>query len=115
MGDVCPIPVVKAKKAIKELGGSGEVEVLVDNPIAVENLTKLAKNLGCTAAAEKKGEAEYSVKIAVGEGAAEPTDGGESCYMPAGKSVSWWRWLPGRWERATMNSARCSQRDLFLL
>ena len=39
-GDACPLPVVKAKKAIAELHGSGEVEVLVDNEIAVQNLTK---------------------------------------------------------------------------
>ena len=29
-GDTCPLPVVKAKKAISELKGAGEVEVLVD-------------------------------------------------------------------------------------
>ena len=34
-GDTCPLPVVKAKKAISELKGAGEVEVLVDNEIAV--------------------------------------------------------------------------------
>ena len=38
-GDACPLPVVKAKKAIAELRGPGEVEVLVDNEIAVQNLT----------------------------------------------------------------------------
>ena len=27
MGDACPLPVVKAKNAIKELGGAGTVEV----------------------------------------------------------------------------------------
>ena len=42
MGDTCPIPVVKTKNAIKELGGSGEVQTLVDNEIAVQNLTKMA-------------------------------------------------------------------------
>ena len=36
-GDTCPLPVVKAKKAISELKGAGEVEVLVDNEIAVQN------------------------------------------------------------------------------
>ena len=30
-GDACPLPVVKAKKAIAELNGAGEVEILVDN------------------------------------------------------------------------------------
>ena len=31
IGDICPIPLVKAKEAIKELNGAGVVEVLVDN------------------------------------------------------------------------------------
>ncbi len=42
MGDTCPIPVVKTKNAIKELNGAGVVETLVDNEIAVQNLTKMA-------------------------------------------------------------------------
>ena len=41
MGDVCPVPLVKAKNAIAELAGSGKVEVLVDNEIAVQNLEKI--------------------------------------------------------------------------
>ena len=45
-GDACPLPVVKAKKAIAELHGPGEVEVLVDNEIAVQNLTKMAQQKG---------------------------------------------------------------------
>ena len=40
MGDACPIPVVKTKNAIKELSGAGMVETLVDNEIAVQNLTR---------------------------------------------------------------------------
>lgn len=43
MGDVCPIPVVKTQKAMKELGGAGVIETLVDNETAVENLGKLAR------------------------------------------------------------------------
>ena len=35
MGDVCPVPLVKAKNAIAELAGSGKVEVLVDNEIEI--------------------------------------------------------------------------------
>ena len=30
LGDICPIPLVKAKEAIKELQGAGTVEVLVE-------------------------------------------------------------------------------------
>ena len=48
MGDACPIPVVKTKNAIKELSGAGMVETLVDNEIAVQNLTRLADNKHCT-------------------------------------------------------------------
>ena len=57
----CPLPVVKAKKAIAELNGAGEVEVLVDNEIAVQNLTKMAQQKGYRSAAEKLAEREYRV------------------------------------------------------
>ena len=41
LGDVCPVPVVKTKNAIKELGtAGGSVETLVDNEIAVQNRRK---------------------------------------------------------------------------
>ena len=70
-GDACPLPVVKAKKAIAELNGAGEVEVLVDNEIAVQNLTKMAQQKGCRSAAEKLAEREYRVLFTVGEPAAE--------------------------------------------
>ena len=54
-GDACPLPVVKAKKAISELKGTGEVEVLVDNEIAVQNLTKMAQQrCGCGCAARRQ-------------------------------------------------------------
>ena len=44
MGDACPIPVIKTKKALAELNGSGELEVFVDNEIAVQNVSKMAAN-----------------------------------------------------------------------
>ena len=49
MGDICPIPVVKTKKALGELNGPGEIEVLVDNETAVKNVTKMAKSSGASA------------------------------------------------------------------
>jgi len=62
-GDACPLPVVKAKKAIAELNGAGEVEVLVDNEIAVQNLTKMAQQKGYRSAAEKLAEREYRDEV----------------------------------------------------
>lgn len=47
LGQTCPIPLIRTKKAIEELKGADIVEVLVDNEIAVQNLKKLASQLGC--------------------------------------------------------------------
>ena len=46
IGDTCPIPVIKTKKAIQEAAGQGTIEVLVDNEIAVQNVTKMAASEG---------------------------------------------------------------------
>ena len=60
-GDACPIPVVKAKHAIEELSGAGQVEVLVDNEIAVQNLTKMAEQKGYQSSAKKLADQEEKV------------------------------------------------------
>lgn len=65
MGDACPIPVVKTKKAMEALTAPEVIETLVDNEIAVENLTKMAKQMGFAVESEKIAEAKYSVKITV--------------------------------------------------
>ena len=70
MGDACPLPVVKTKKAIAELNGGGTVEVLVDNEIAVQNLTKMANQKGYGVKSEKLGEAQFRVLMEVGEATA---------------------------------------------
>ena len=59
MGDACPIPVVKTKNAIKELSGAGMVETLVDNEIAVQNLTKMAQQKNYGVRSEKLLENQY--------------------------------------------------------
>ena len=81
-GDACPLPVVKAKKAIAELNGAGQVEVLVDNEIAVQNLTKMAQQKGYASAAEKLAEQEYRVLFTVGESAAAAEEP-ETCVPDA--------------------------------
>jgi len=67
MGDACPIPVVKTKEAIKSLNGAGEVETMVDNEIAVQNLTKMAKQKGYGVKSEKISNTEYKVIMTIGE------------------------------------------------
>lgn len=72
IGDACPIPVVKTRKAMETIKGSEEVETLVDNEIAVENLKKMAGQMGYQVKDQKLEEGKYSVQIMVTE--AEKTE-----------------------------------------
>ena len=70
-GMACPLPVVNAKKAAEELGSGDVLAVLVDNEIAVQNLTRFAEHKGFDVRAEKKGEKEYAVTMHISGGVAE--------------------------------------------
>lgn len=65
MGEACPIPVVKTKKAVDAMTQSDTLETLVDNEIAVQNLTKFAASRGFAVKSQKLGEKEYKVIIEV--------------------------------------------------
>ena len=65
-GKQCPMPVIEAKQALAEAAPGEMIEVIVDNEIAVQNLTKMAKHKQLKSAAEKKGEREFSVVIEAG-------------------------------------------------
>lgn len=70
-GLACPLPVVNAKNAVLEMKDGGQLTVLVDNEIAVQNLQKFAAQRGYAASARKQAEREYAVELLVpgGEGA----------------------------------------------
>ena len=72
IGDACPVPVVKTRKAMETIKGSEMVETLVDNEIAVENLKKMAGQMGYQVKDQKLEEGKYSVQIMVTE--AEKTE-----------------------------------------
>ena len=74
MGDACPIPVIKTKKAMQEVMGAETIEVLVDNEIAVQNVTKMAQSSGGTATSEKLGEKEFKVTIQLNGAVQEQTE-----------------------------------------
>ena len=76
MGDNCPIPVIKTKKAMDALTGPETIEVLVDNEIAVQNVTKMATSAGGKVTSEQKAEKEYVVTIEM-EGAPAAEDDAE--------------------------------------
>ena len=55
VGDACPIPVVKATKALSAMTEPGTLIVSVDNETAVQNLTRLGESKGL-AVIESKGK-----------------------------------------------------------
>lgn len=65
MGDNCPIPVIKTKKAMQALTGPETIEVLVDNEISVQNVTKMAESSGGQVHSEKLGEGEFKITISM--------------------------------------------------
>ncbi len=89
IGDACPIPVVKTLKALGSLRGAGIVETLVDNEVAVQNLTRMAHEKGCEVSSEQLGEKRYRVTLTVPEGVevadGEPEDA--TCYVPAKRNL----------------------------
>lgn len=87
MGDVCPVPLVKVKNAIAELAGSGKVEVLVDNEIAVQNLEKMAQQKGYGFLVKEKKEKEYHVEFTVSEIEPAETEEKTVCLVPAAKKT----------------------------
>lgn len=70
LGDKCPVPVVKAKKALSTMD-EGTLEMLVDNETSVTNLTSFAKSQNCEVASEQLGPEKYSVKIVKGAESAQ--------------------------------------------
>ena len=65
MGEQCPIPVVKAIHALREMTQPGTLEVRVDNEIAVQNLTRMAGGHKLPVQSEKLGEKQFVVTIEV--------------------------------------------------
>ena len=80
-GMACPLPVVNAKKAAEELGSGDVLTVLVDNEIAVQNLTRFAEHKGFGVSAVKKGEKEYAVTMHISGGVAETVQEEVVCAM----------------------------------
>ena len=71
VGEQCPIPVVKATRALRAMTEPGVLEVHVDNEIAVQNLTRMAAGHKLAARSEKRSEREFVVSMEVTEPAGE--------------------------------------------
>lgn len=77
-GKQCPMPVIEAKRALENAEPGEMIEVIVDNEIAVQNLTKMAKHKQLKSASQKKGEREFSVVIEAGEKGRETAETGQA-------------------------------------
>ena len=67
VGEQCPIPVVKALRALREMTEPGTLEVRVDNETAVQNLTRMAAGQKLPVRAEQQGERLFAVTLEVAE------------------------------------------------
>ena len=65
MGMQCPIPVVKALKAIETMAGPGLLEVHVDNEVAVQNLLRMAAGKHYEARSEQLEPKHFAITIDV--------------------------------------------------
>lgn len=89
----CPLPVIETKKVLKEMK-EGSVEILVDNEIAVQNLTKMAKQMQLKSSSETIATDEYKVTI---ETTNQPATSLNNAITPA---------IQG--EKVTLNSEQCN-------
>ena len=59
-GYACPMPVVMVQKAVKN-GTPQQLEVLLDNPCSVENVTRFAGNNGYSVEVRPANDDEYTL------------------------------------------------------
>jgi len=64
------MPVIETKKALEGAAPGEVIEVIVDNEIAVQNLTKMANHKQLKSQSEKRSNTEFRVQIQAGENAA---------------------------------------------
>ncbi|MGI6169820.1 MAG: sulfurtransferase-like selenium metabolism protein YedF [Christensenellales bacterium] len=92
LGDACPMPVVKTKKALDEME-TGQLEVLVDNETAVQNIRRYVESTGCDFQYSKQGEHFIilieKTKVSQGERTEDSDVPGLNmdCALPGGKTI----------------------------
>ncbi|WP_455581473.1 sulfurtransferase-like selenium metabolism protein YedF [Dysosmobacter sp.] len=67
VGEACPIPVVKATRALRGMTSPGTLEVRVDNEVAVQNLKRMAAGHHLPFQAQQLGQALFTVTMEVAQ------------------------------------------------
>lgn len=86
MGKPCPIPVVETKKVLAKMTAGDSVTVSVDNPIAVQNLLKMAGQKQLAAESRTLASDHYEVVLALTEeslAAAQAVEPAPACIPDA--------------------------------
>lgn len=86
LGLACPLPVVETKKALETMTEAGILTVLVDNEVAVQNVSKFAESRNLSVRSEKAADKEFHIMITVsgeksGEKAVEAEGEEPVCIM----------------------------------
>jgi TusA-related sulfurtransferase len=63
-GEICPYPLFEAKAAIEKLAAGETLEVLIDYPLALDNITRWAENAGHSVLqVDKVGASEWRIVL----------------------------------------------------
>lgn len=78
-GEQCPVPVVRAAKALSGLTGPADLEVHVDNEIAVQNLSRLAQQKTLAFHSEKRDDMHFVVTMTAEQAVTDPVPEASAC------------------------------------
>ena len=104
LGDKCPVPVVKAKKALDKAMSGDVIEVHVDNDIAVQNLRKLASNMQCSSVDRQLEAKHFVVEITALQ--IRFTESPVELEAVRQKNLIWWLSHRIRWEKGIRHWGR---------
>ncbi|MFQ5795804.1 MAG: sulfurtransferase TusA family protein [Candidatus Bipolaricaulia bacterium] len=66
-GEICPYPLIATKEKVAELQPGDRLEVWIDYPLALDNITRWAENAGHrVVTVERTGNPEWRLVIEVG-------------------------------------------------
>ena len=86
-GQPCPLPVIAAKKALKDAKVGDQVTIVVDNDISRQNLEKLAAGLGHAVKSEARPEGLIGVTFTAGEARPQPAGDERGLTVAVGRET----------------------------
>lgn len=109
VGEPCPVPVVKATKALRELGEPGTLEVRVDNEIAGAEPDPHGGGEPPAGPGGEEGRAPVCGDHGSGGAGGRCPGGGTCSDLCSGRpgATWWWPWIQRLWDGAATNWGSC--------